>query len=244
MTSRSLRSGAFAGALLGALFAATVGAKAQTAPASPSVLIVHGIEGTDSGSANLPTLPVNIKIDSTCLQGIGQFGDALGPYPLATGSHTITFYPANLASPCSGTSVVNQTISLTAGQQLAFVAAEGANQVFTLNLGTAIPTGSAQAIVLNATNASAPLDVLFYTGKKLDTELKVIAAGGQQTYTITPFSNYLIKVILNGTPVSDVIAGPLGISAANRAAELVFLVGSSANGTVTAIRREIPAILY
>jgi len=127
---------------------------------------------------------------------------------------------------------------------LAFVAAEGANQVFTLNLGTAIPTGSAQAIVLNATNASAPLDVLFYTGKKLDTELKVIAAGGQQTYTITPFSNYLIKVILNGTPVSDVIAGPLGISAANRAAELVFLVGSSANGTVTAIRREIPAILY
>jgi hypothetical protein len=233
----------FAAAL--ALPALAVGTTRAAAQPSPTLLIVHGIEGSDLGPDFLPTLPINVSLDGKCLTGAGEsFGAVLGPYPVSVGHHKVVISLANPLKPCSNAAVISTTAGLTAGQQYAIVAEEssaGPVAAFVdLTEQTPVPLGAARAVIFHAANAPA-VDVTLtdVKGKTVQT-FSDIAPGSRVSGDIAPFASLSADVLPTGT--STVVAGPHTFSAAGRAIELLFIVGDAANGDVTIISKEINGV--
>ncbi len=228
---------------LPAMIAASPNAQAQQ---SPSLLVVHGIEGADLGSNFLPSLPINLKIDGACVtvQPV-QFGTASGPYPLTAGSHTVTISLANTTKPCSNAAVITQHVGLAAGQQFVLVAAEStsgapAAEVYDLTEEVPVKAGTARVVVFHTANAPA-VDISLTdnaTGKSV--VLSDLMPGGRIAGTVFPFTAYVERVMPTGT--TTVVAGPTSFNAADRAVEALFVVGSAANSDVTVIAKEIPGV--
>jgi hypothetical protein len=212
---------------------------------SPSLLIVHGIAGADLGVGYLPTLPIDISIDGTCVKPGAEFGSAQGPFPVATGAHTLKISLANTAAPCTGTAVITQPVTLAAGEQAALVAAEStagqpAAEMFDLTEATPVTLGTARVVLFHTANAPA-IDVTLtaLVAKKVAT-FPNLKPGARIAGTILPFTAFEARVMPTGS--KTVAAGPLGFSASNRSVEALFVVGSAATGSVTVIRKEIAAV--
>lgn len=235
---------ALAAGLAMPIVAAGVGeARAQE---SPSLLIVHGIIGSDLGAGYLPGLPINVKIDGTCVtpQPV-SFGTALGPYPLPTGAHTVKISLANTTAPCSNVAILTGHAGLSASDQYALVAAESTSgtpttELFDLTEETPVSPGSARAVIFHTADAPA-VDV---TLTNVDTKgvymYSNITPGSRRAGGIPPFTPYNIRVYPTGT--NTVVAGPIGFNPADRAVEALFVVGNAANSSVTVIAKEIDGV--
>ncbi len=82
-------------------------------PGPASIYVVHGINGTDLGAAE--ALPVDISVNGACLVQGFTFRTIAGPLALPAGDYDIEiFSPASAATPCSGTSVIQQGVTVSA----------------------------------------------------------------------------------------------------------------------------------
>lgn len=238
--SRSCRTAALA------LPLAAFGVTAAHAQPSPSLLIVHGIEGSDLGPNFLPSLPIDVSINGVCVtKGPAEFGGVLGPYPLAPGSYPVQISLANTLAPCTGQVVLSHTIILKGSDQKALVAAEGSNgapvaEVFELTEAMPVPVGRGRVVALHTANAPAVDITLTDPATNQVSTITDLAPYKRLTGPILPFTPYQIRVFPTGT--NTVVAGPLGFSASDRSAEILFVVGSAANSTVTVITKEIPGV--
>jgi hypothetical protein len=238
--SRSCLTGAIA------LPLAAFGITAAHAQPSPSLLIVHGIEGSDLGPNFLPSLPIDVSINGVCVtKEPAQFGNVLGPYPLVPGSYPVQISLANTLAPCSGQVVLNHTIIVKQGEQKALVAAEGTNgapaaEVFELTESMPVPVGRGRVVALHTANAPA-VDITLTDAKtNAVSTITDLAPGQRLTGPLLPFTAYQIRVFPTGT--NTVVAGPLAFNASDRSVEILFVVGSAANSTVTVIKKEIPGV--
>jgi Domain of unknown function (DUF4397) len=240
MTSRIALS-----VLAACLGAPVLCASSAHAQALPSLLIVHGIEGSDLGPAYLPTLPVNVQIDGVCVtQQPVQFGTVLGPYPLAAGAHSVKFSLANTSAPCSNIAFLTAPAGLSAGQQFALVAWQGTDgsattRLFDLTEETPVAAGTARAVVFNTSDGPA-VDVGLSNSEGASTTFSDVAPGTRSAGNIPPFTTLGIRVMPTGT--TNVMAGPLGFTAADRSIEALFVVGNATDGTVTVIPKEIHGV--
>ncbi len=216
-------------------------ATASAQSKGPSVLIVHGIIGTDLSSSLLPTLPINIQIGSVCLKQTVSFGDVIGPLPVPVGSIPITVSLANIAFPCTNSPVISTKILFSSTTTIGLVLAEStkgapAAETFSLTAVNPVGAGTARALIVHAANAPAVDATLTDPSGNVLTATD-IAPGAESPVLIAPFTNYGARVLPTGT--TTVVAGPVGFAADARSVEGLFVVGSAANGTVTVIRKDI-----
>jgi hypothetical protein len=166
------------------LAAASPGADAQTPP--PSFVFVQGIVGSDIGTSYLPGLPVDVAVGSTCVRAAVSFGSGIGPFPLSVGDYTITISLANTLAPCTNSAFLTATGSVTAGQQIAVVAAESASgpeiQVYPLTPPQGgIPTGSAVLDFISAGNFPTLNLTLMNKAKGIDITIPALAPDAPPT---------------------------------------------------------------
>lgn len=221
------------------------GAASAMAQQSPNLLFVHGVPGADLNPKQLPTFPVNVAIDGACVTaGPIQFGGKFGPLPLTAGSHVINVSPANTFSPCTNTGILAQTITLSAGNPKALVLAEKAGAVtsylFDMTEATAVKLGQARTAIFHAASA-AGLDVtLTQNGTGGVITFGNLVAGARQYGVVVPYAGYQLRVYPTGT--TALAAGPAGVNPSNRSIACVFVVGSSASGTLGFTTIDIPAV--
>lgn len=207
---------------------------------APSLLFVHGIVGTDLGGGFLPSLPINVQIGSICLRQTLSFGETVGPLPVPVGTLPITVSLANIAFPCTNAPLLTLKQSFSANTTLAIVAAETPSGPKLLPVGltalNSVPAGQARALAVHAANAPA-VDVTLTESGGRTTTIANLAPGGEGAVVAQPFTPYAVTVAPAGSTTP--VAGPIGVSADNRALEALFVVGSAADNTVTVIRKAI-----
>ncbi len=218
---------------------------AAGAAQAPSLLIVHGIQGTDLGAGNLPTLPIDVKIDHTCVtkQPV-DFGSVLGPYPLSVGAHTVRISLASISAPCSGTAILTAHSGLAAGEQHVLIAAQNTSggattEEYDLSEGVPVPTGVARAVMFHTADAPA-VDITITTPTGATQAFNNLAPGQRVAGDVPGFTSLAVRVLAAGT--STVVAGPIGFNASYRSIEALFVVGNAADGDVTVISKEIHAV--
>jgi hypothetical protein len=225
---------------------AAAGVGRASAQESASLLIVHGVEGGDLGSGYMPGLPINVKIDGTCVTPQpASFGTVLGPYPLAVGAHLVKMSLANTTAPCSGISVMTGHVNLSISRQLALVAAESTSgtlttEVFDLTEQTPVPDGSARAVMFHTADAPAVDITLTDVSTNSVYTYSNIMPGTRRAGDIPPFKGYDIRVFPTGNNIA--IAGPLGFNPADRSVEALFVVGNATNRSATVIMKEINGV--
>jgi hypothetical protein len=223
-------------------------ARAQDGGKGPSVLIVHGIVGTDLGPNYLQTLPVDVQVEfitpqgdsGVCLKQAMQFGDTAGPIP-HTGKIAVTLHAADIADPCEGPVLAAQKVVLNASRQVALVFAEGSGGpvglVFPVTASNPVQPGAAPALVLNAANASAvdvSLTDLSTGGVRY---IDNVAPGSEDAANIPAFSPYAVRVMPTAT--DTVLSGPQDFSADSRSVDLLIVVGLASNTTVQVIHKTL-----
>lgn len=216
--------------------------RAQTL--QPSILFVHGIPGRDLGSAYEPSLPIDLAIDGVCVKFAVDFASTSGPFPLASGNHTLAVSPANSLAPCGNAPLLTTTAALPNSGQIAIVAQETPNgfalSQYGLAEGLAVPAGQTRYLVVHAANAPAVDVVLTSTMMSAERHFNNLQPGQSATNTTTAFLPLPAFVYPHG--VSTPVAGPVVVTGAGRSVVAAFVVGSAANGTVTIVRKEIPGV--
>lgn len=230
-------AGTLACALILAAATATA-ADAQTAP--PATLrVVHGIPGRDVAPNLDPQLPVDVLVnDSLCVLRNFTFRSVSPPFSLPAGSYSVKVSLANSVTPCGNTPVISQTVTLTAGEEAAAVAALSLNgnpvlDAFALDL-SPVPAGQGRVIVAHA--ADAPPVAVSVDGKRAIRRL----LPGTEAAALLPAGDYAVAVFPNGqaTPV----VGPLPFAVDSRVVSVAFAVGSAASGSITLVVATIPDV--
>jgi hypothetical protein len=211
---------------------------------TPSLMIVHGIEGSDLGAGYQPTLPVDLTIDGVCVSKQPlQFGTVSGPYPLNVGVHTVKVNLANTLSPCSNPIVlIDKTFSLAPSQQFALVLAESTagkpvGEFLGLTETVPVPVGAARVVIYHSANAPAIDVTVTQNSTGAVSTLTDLLPGSVHDGDFAPFTPYSLRVLATGT--TNVVAGPVGFSGSNRAIEAFFVVGNAADGSVAVISKEL-----
>lgn len=239
--ARALRSGLIAAPLLATADHSAVAQSSET----PTILLVHGIAGSDLGPNTPPALPLDLAIDNACVKPATSFAGTPGPYPLAVGAHTVTLSPANTTSPCSNSALLSQSVTLQQGEQAAVVAAENTSGqpslgTYDLTEGVAVPAGSARLVLFNTANAPAVNVALTNMSTNSTINFGNIAVGVRKATSIIP--NVYYRVVVTPMNSTTPLAGPISISASNRAVDALFIVGSAAQNSVGLVRREIAPV--
>ena len=225
-----------------AVVMATGSGFAQTA--QPSITFVHGIPGHDVASTLLPSLPVDLAIDGTCIKFAVDFGSVSGPFPLVSGTHSVAVSPANTLAPCGTAPILTANVSLPNNGQIALVAQESAGGPtlgqYGLAQGLAVPAGQTRYLVIHAANAPAVDVKLASSNQAAQRQFKNLQPGQSASNTTISFGGFQVYVYPAGTTTP--VAGPVGVSGAGRSVVALFVVGSAANGTVTVIRKETPGV--
>jgi hypothetical protein len=207
----------------------------------PTLLFVHGILGPDLGTGYVHTLPINIEIGSTCLKQTVTFGDVVGPVPVPNGTIPVIVSLANITFPCTNPAIISTKLTLKGDVAAAIVLAESTAgpqaEVFSLTDLNPVPAGSARALVMNAANAGT-IDTALTDAAGSSIPVSGVAPGAEGATNIAPFTNYGVTVFPAGTTTP--VAGPQSFNADNRSVQVLAVVGSAANSTLTVIRKNLP----
>jgi hypothetical protein len=232
-----------------AMAAAAFFLSAPLALAQSYTYIVHGIPGRDINTAYNPSFPIDVSVNGECLVKNALFGNIVGPIEIPSGQVTFLVYQANSTKPCSGPNILGARAGVAPGQTISVVAGETTNRVPTLNPLlvdlTPVALNSGRVVVYH--QADAPkLDVV---GVALTADQSNVAFSdiglmgvqpGEGKFAVLPAtSTYVGRFTLPGTP-EPVYGSPVAVQ--NRGVEIVYLVGSTATGSITEIGTLIPNV--
>jgi len=94
----------------GAMLTGPAQAQAQT-----YLYIAHAASGRNVSATANPAMPVDVSVNSNCIEKGLSFGDINGPFTGPAGSFTFKVTMANTISPCSGSTVFSAPVTLAAG---------------------------------------------------------------------------------------------------------------------------------
>jgi Domain of unknown function (DUF4397) len=200
---------------------------------------VHGIPGNATGAVN-PDYPVDVSVNGVCTIHGAHFGDVLGPYSFTAGTESVAISAANTTSPCSNTAVISGSVNLSSGGNavLEAVLENGTPSAYinVLDL-SPVPNSQDRAVVFNAADApSLTVNFLNSTGGTTSATAPTGSYGEAtlytgQTYTASAWQG-------SSLDASD----PAPIYGQNRYVTAVFVVGSSAQGAMKILTRQIPLV--
>jgi len=212
-----------------------VGGAMLTGPAQAQALtylyIAHAASGRNVSATANPAMPVDVSVNSNCIEKGLSFGDINGPFTGPAGSFTFKVTMANTISPCSGSTVFSAPVTLAAGgTYLGIITLNAANapigQIYPLNLAP-IPGGQARFDVVNTTL------------QNLNASITAISPGGLSGKLSIPASSLkesgVIAGLYTGTVTDSsaiVRTGPISVEIVARNQYLYVLAGSVTNNSV------------
>jgi len=209
--------------------------------ADGSLYVVHGVPGRDVAASTNPAFAVDFLLnDEVCYFRGLTFPGSSGPLTLPAGDYDIKISPANSLAPCTNSPVAETTVKLSSGGSVtvALALTNGGTPTlltFADNL-SAVEQGKGRVTIANAANAGALQVMLTQTlGTKTKTYKFTIAPGSEVT-TLLPVGIYVLQTT-GSSSTSPLVIG--GVTAENQSVELVYLVGSAANNSVTLVTRLI-----
>ena len=209
--------------------------------ADASLYVVHGVPGRDVAADANPGFAVDFLLnDEVCYFRGLTFPGSSGPLSLPAGDYDIKISPANSLAPCSNPPVAETTVKLSSGGSatVALALSNGGTPTlltFADNLST-VEQGKGRVTIANAANAG-PLQVTLTQAvvTKPKTYKFTIAPGSEIT-TLLPVGIYTLQATGDSSTL-PLVGG--GVGAENQSAELVYIVGSAANNSVTLVERLI-----
>jgi hypothetical protein len=211
--------------------------------------IVHGIPGRDLNPAYSPSFPIDVSVDGACLIKNVLYGNVIGPVSIPSGTVTFLVYQANATNPCSGPPILGARAGISPGQTISVVAGETTNHVPTLNplivdldpislnTGRVVVYHQADAPTLDVVGVALTADQTNVTF--VDVGLAGIRPGQGKAAVLPTGTTYVGRLTLPGAP-EPVYGSPVGVD--NRGVEIVYLVGSTATGSITVIGTVIPDV--
>jgi hypothetical protein len=231
------------GVLLAAATLLAPAAHAQTAT-NASFLVVHGLPGRDVAATLDPLLPVDVQVAGKyCLLSGFTFGSIAGPFDVPPGTYSVAISLANPLAPCSNAAVISGSVTLTAGEFGAVIAAESTAgkptaEVYPINVS---PVGAGKQLFVTAHAADAPAVVVHADsiGKQpLEKASFNLAPGAENNTTVPTKSGFE----LFATAGSAVI-GPVRVnSLTDQSIVFTVAVGSAATGSATLLTKVIPGV--
>ena len=205
-----------------------------------TLYVVQGVPGRDVSATVNPGLPVDVLLNNEVCSFRGlTFPGNSGPLTLPAGSYDIKVSPANSLLPCSNPPEAETTVKLAAGgaTTVALALSNGAPTLLTFadNLKT-VPAGSGRLTIANATDAGTLQLTLAQSGVKNPKTRTFSLNSGQEITLQVPAELYTLQVTANGS-TTPIFVGIVG--AGSHSVELVYLVGSAGNNSVTLIDRII-----
>jgi hypothetical protein len=216
-------------ALLCAALSTAMFASDDTSTAS--LYLIQGIAGRDYSATADPQFPVDILLnDELCNERSFGFATITGPLAFTPGTYDVKISVANTLAPCSNTPLIDTTISLGAGKDVAAVMAldsTGTPELLTFDESfSSVTENNARILFAQAANSPAVQVILENTTtKKLYT---YSVNPGALLDVNLPAGNYTVEVN-EGTTT---LVSSTGLDLYSQSATMLFAIGQASNNTV------------
>lgn len=209
--------------------------------ADASLYVVHGVPGRDLAADVNPGFAVDFLLnDEVCYFRGLTFPGSSGPLTLPAGDYDIKISPSNSLAPCTNAPVAETTVKLSSGGSATVALALTTSGTPTLltfgdNLNV-VEQGSGRLMIANAANAGALQVTLTQTLVTKPKTYKFTINPGTEITALLPVGIYTLQATGSVSTV-PLLVGAVG--AENQSVELVYLVGSAANNSMTLVTRLI-----
>ena len=226
---------------LGLLAATAAFAAPAAAQSDAKVFVVHGIDGRDIGQPR--ALPVDVALNGGCALPDLRFGQVIGPISLPAGSYDIDIGLADADSPCSQPPVLSvPSVPLFPGECATIIAHLDENGDITASKfvnDLSQPGFLRGRLLVHHTAAAPPVDALlerlgFFPVPPANPKG---LQNGRQLPAELFFGLWRGSIQVSGT--STTVLGPGLLFLLPRTVDLLYVVGSASNGTLSVIRKRV-----
>jgi hypothetical protein len=201
--------------------------------------LVHGIPGRDIADNINPGYPVDVLIDGECVVRGLTYDNTSGPLSFAPGTYSVQISESNSLAACTNATVIDSTVTLSAGASVSAVAALSGGQpallTFTDNL-TPVTPGNARFVFANSADAPALQVTLTQLFVKNPQTFTATAKPNAQAVITVPYGTYSVTVAAAG---STTVLASEQETLPNQSATFTYAAGQAANNSVGLVNRTV-----